>query len=291
MDTMVEYTIVASSQREAFQAMMAAHDEIERVSSLLWEEDPKSEIRRLNEASGEVELSPEVYEFLARSLEYYRQTSGRFDLSIGPVLKLYPFDSEEPVPPSPAEIQAKLAFVGMDRLQFVAPGRVARPDSLLLAVGGVAKGYAVDRAIEVLRSHGIEGAIVNAGGDLYCLGTNNGRPWVVGIQRPDDPNAVIDTLHVSDGAVATSGDYQRFFEYDGVRYHHVIDPSNGLPARLSRSATVLAPTTEQADALATALFIAGPEAGLAMLDSLENVSGMVVGLDLQKYPSQNYPSP
>lgn len=291
MDTMVEYTIVASSQREAFQAMMAAHDEIERVSSLLWEEDPKSEIRRLNEASGEVELSPEVYEFLARSLEYYRQTSGRFDLSIGPVLKLYPFDSEEPVPPSPAEIQAKLAFVGMDRLQFVAPGRVARPDSLLLAVGGVAKGYAVDRAIEVLRSHGIEGAIVNAGGDLYCLGTNNGRPWVVGIQHPDDPNAVIDTLHVSDGAVATSGDYQRFFEYDGVRYHHVIDPSNGLPARLSRSATVLAPTTEQADALATALFIAGPEAGLAMLDSLENVSGMVLGLDLQKYPSQNYPSP
>lgn len=288
---MVEYTIVASSQREAFQAMMAAHDEIERVSSLLWEEDPKSEIRRLNEASGEVELSPEVYEFLARSLEYYRQTSGRFDLSIGPVLKLYPFDSEEPVPPSPAEIQAKLAFVGMDRLQFVAPGRVARPDSLLLAVGGVAKGYAVDRAIEVLRSHGIEGAIVNAGGDLYCLGTNNGRLWVVGIQHPDDPNAVIDTLHVSDGAVATSGDYQRFFEYDGVRYHHVIDPSNGLPARLSRSATVLAPTTEQADALATALFIAGPEAGLAMLDSLENVSGMVVGLDLQKYPSQNYPSP
>src|SRR5690554_580136 len=147
MDTMVEYTIVASSQREAFQAMMAAHDEIERVSSLLWEEDPKSEIRRLNEASGEVELSPEVYEFLARSLEYYRQTSGRFDLSIGPVLKLYPFESEVPVPPSPAEIQAKLAFVGMDRLQFVAPGRVARPDSLLLAVGGVAKGYAVDRAI------------------------------------------------------------------------------------------------------------------------------------------------
>lgn len=293
MDTVVEYTIVASSQDEALQAMMAAHEEIERVSSLLWEEDPKSEIRNFNESSGEVALSTEVYQFLARSFDYYTQTGGRFDLTIGPVLKLYPFETDNPFPPLPTEVRARLERVGMDQLSFLPSGRVARPDhaSITLAVGGVAKGYAVDRAIEVLRNHGIEGAIVNAGGDLYCMGTNNGRPWTVGIQHPDIPDAVIDTLFVSDHAVATSGDYQRFFEYEGVRYHHIIDPSSGLPSRLSRSATVLAPTTEQADALATALFIAGPERGITMIDSLENLSGMVIGPALQKYPSKNYPSP
>lgn len=289
MDTVVEYTIVAPSQEKAQEAMHKAHEEMERVARLLWEEDEHSQIYALNHAHGTVTLDREAADFLRRTYAYYKASGGFFDPTVKPVLDLYDFHADAPVPPSPAAIREQLPRVGMQALQFDAanPERITSEHSTL-TVGGVAKGYAVDRAVQVLREQGIKDAIVNAGGDLYCLGTHNGRPWVVGTRHPDDPTAIVDTLYVADHAVATSGDYQRFFMYEGVRYHHLLDPRTGRPARRARSATVIAPTTEQADAMATALFVAGDADGLALIDSLPDVEGMVVDSLGQMHTSRNW---
>jgi thiamine biosynthesis lipoprotein len=290
MDTVVEYTIIAPSRAVARTAMVNAHEEIERVARLLWEEDSLSQVYALNHASGRIALDQETYDFLRRAYDYYVLSNGAFDITVKPVLDLYDFHAEAPTPPSAAAIAARLRFVGMDHLRFELPLSVEKTvaDGVAVTVGGVAKGYAVDRAVQVLRAYGIEHAIVNAGGDLYCLGTNHGVPWTVGIQHPDDPTALFDTVHVSNKAIATSGDYQQYFTYEGKRYHHLLDPATGKPARRARSATVLAPTTEQADALATALFTAGKDVGLALLDSLPGVEGLLIDPSGKGYPSRHY---
>jgi thiamine biosynthesis lipoprotein len=208
-------------------------------------------------------------------MTYSMRTGGAFDMTIKPVLDLYGFGGGTHRVPRGTELQLALSHVGISGLRAVAAGIRKTDASIEVAVGGVAKGYAIDRAVQVLREHGIESAIVNAGGDLYCLGTNAERPWQVGIRDPGDPDGVVAIVEISDAAVATSGDYERFFESDGVRYHHIINPRTGLPARHLRSATVVAPSAEEADAFATAVFVLGADRGLATADR-ERLHALVV---------------
>lgn len=291
METVVEYTIVAPSPAAAQGAMLAAHVEIERVAALLWEGDPRSAMHAFNHARGHVAVDAEVLAFLQRARRYHAQSAGAFDVTIAPVLDLYDFDGERGTPPTAATLAERLAQVGMEKLVPGPPGTIFKPADrdVAVAVGGVAKGYAVDRAVDVLRAHGIRSAIVNAGGDMYCLGTRHGRPWAVGIRDPDDAEALIDTLFVADRAVATSGDYERFFVFEGQRYHHLLNPETGLPARTARSATVIAEAAEQADALATALFVAGPDSGIARIERLPGVEGMLVDAGGRRYRTSGYP--
>ncbi len=277
MDTLVEYTVVAASGERARQAVEAAHREIRRIDSLFWEENPNGPVFRWNHSPGEMPLPREVAELLRRSLVYSRESGGAFDVTIKPVLDLYPFGREHPRPPSIDRITRRLSRVGWQFLKPDSGGvvRKAYPD-VQVALGGVAKGYAVDRAVQVLRNQGIRQAIVNAGGDLYCLGNKAGRPWVVGVRHPRKSAEVIAVLRLQNRAVATSGDYQRFFWYQEKRYHHILDPRTGRPARKAQSATVVAPTTEQADALATALFVLGPRQGLKWIDRMPEIEAMVV---------------
>jgi len=275
MDTAVEYTVAAPSHSKALAATDAAHAEMERVEKLLWEGNPASEIYGLNQAVSAAELSPETRELLDRWMTYSMRTGGAFDVTVKPILDLYGFGGGTHRVPGGAEIRLALAHVGIAGLRPAAGGVTKAEASIQVAVGGVAKGYAIDRAVQVLREHGIESAIVNAGGDLYCLGTNAERPWLVGIRDPDDPDGVIAIVEVSDAAVATSGDYERFFESEGVRYHHIINPRTGLPARHLRSATVVAPTAEEADAFATAVFVLGADRGLDTADR-ERLHALVV---------------
>lgn len=292
MDTVVEYTILAPDHHVAREAMLAAHAEIERIDSLLWEENPNSQIYKFNHSQDGFTFSREVYEFLDRARQYYLRTEGYFDITLKPVLDLYGFGQETPAPPDSFEIVKHLPCIGMEHLVFDSLTTVLKKTEGIptsVTVGGLAKGYAVDRAIGKLRAYGIQNAIINAGGDLYCLGTKNGRPWAVGIRHPDDPNALIDTLYLTNQAVASSGDYERYYERNGIRYHHLLDPETGRPARVSRSATVIAPTTEEADALATALFIAGKEKGLALINKNPELSGMVVSQDGERHFTREYP--
>lgn len=264
MGTVVEYTVVSATHTRARSAVDAAHAEIERIADLFGEDDSSSAIHRINQSGEALTVAREVAEFLDRTHRYSERTGGAFDVTVKPLLGLYGFDAADPTVPSNIRIVERLRLVGHEGIT-VEDGIVykAEPD-VSIAVGGVAKGYAVDRAVAVLREHGIDDAVVNAGGDIYCLGTNGGRPWRVGIRHPDREHDVLAVLELSDAAVATSGDYERFFEEDGVRYHHLLDPRTGSPARLLRSATVVAASAEEADAMATGVFVLGRKEGLAL---------------------------
>lgn len=186
-------------------------------------------------------------------------------------------------PPDPGELAAALARVDFRGLEIDAENsraRLARPGQAI-DLGAIAKGYGVDRAVQLLKEHGVVRALVDLGGDVYALGTRpDGTPWRLGIRHPRRAGQILGILHVSDAAVATSGDYERYFEYEGVRYSHIVDPRTGWPAMELASVTVVAPHGVWADALSTAVFVLGKEEGLALLESLPGVEGILVDKDL-----------
>jgi thiamine biosynthesis lipoprotein len=187
--------------------------------------------------------------------------------------------------PEPVEIEAAAALVDYSLMENdYAAGKVFLPSSgMALDLGGIAKGYIVDRGLELLARSGIGHALLNAGGDIGILGPKpDGSPWRIGVKHPrrdDELIAVISWL--KKGAVVTSGDYERFFEEDGERYHHILDPRTGYPARNLLSATVVAPTAIEADALSTALFVMGPQRGLELVESLPGVEAILVTPQLE----------
>lgn len=290
MDTAIDHTIVAVDKATAREAMLIAQAEIERIDSLLWEENPESEIYRYNHSATGIETTEEVFRFVERAVGYYRteveldlkKTQGTFNIAIGPVVQLYDFHADNPVPPSAAEIAQALPDVNIGNIILKEDPSTdtyflgkKTPDTRI-AVGGMAKGYAVDRAIKLLTRRGFNEVLINAGGDLYCYGDNQGKPWKVGIQHPVKLSEIIKILELRDAAIATSGDYQRYYIYEGQRYHHLLDARTGKPARLSRSASVIAPSTEEADVWATSLFVLGAEEGIELIDNLDGVHGMLI---------------
>ena len=293
MDTVIDYTIFAESRDSARASMLAAQQEVERVSELLWEENERSEIYRFNHVNDTIRTTEEVYNLLTRAKEYYKTPDSTFDISIKPVLDLYNLAGDNPEPPSKEAVNQRLENVGLYYLNVRQENGeyILEKDksNLRLAVGGIAKGYAVDRAINVLKEQGIENALINAGGDLYCLGTKNGNPWKVGIQDPRNTNDLAEVLKISaEMAVATSGDYQRFYMHDEIRYHHILNPETGMPGRKSQSATIIAGNAEQADAYATALFLLGPIDGIRWVNNLTDIEGMVIDSSGTTYYSERF---
>jgi thiamine biosynthesis lipoprotein len=205
-----------------------------------------------------------------------RATSGAFDPTLGEVVQLWGFGRDDPRLPGPEEIEDAIDNAGYDKV----PDGQCCPDGrdIWFDLGGVAKGYSVDVAVRALKEAGIKAGIVNAGGDLRSFGVRPRRGyWKIGVQDPDNPQELAGVLEVKEAAVATSGDYQRYFEEGGIRYHHILDPATGYPAHSGvRGATVIAPDCATADALATAAFVMGPEKGLAMLESWEGAEGVLI---------------
>jgi len=281
MGTDLELRALGTDAAALDRALDAAIAELRRVEDAMTDWRP-SPLTRLNDAAGrgETEVPAELAEILARSLEVSRVTGGAFDVSYAAAGSLWDFKAKTPRIPDPEAVRAALAHVGWQRVR-VDPQHhtVDLPAGMKLGLGGIAKGYGVDRAMEVLLAHGVEHAIVNAGGDMKVLGRKFGEPWEVAIKHPRDRERAIAALRVSNTSVVTSGDYERFFEIDGRRYHHIIDPRTGRPSEKALSATVLHPSAELADALATALCVLGPEEGLALVARLERAEAIVVGID------------
>ncbi|MDF1536110.1 MAG: FAD:protein FMN transferase [bacterium] len=226
-------------------------------------------------------LKGELAAILGTGLEVSRASSGAFDPTLGEVIALWGFDSEKPHLPEPDDLSDALGRAGYRRLDPAVPGSVSpfgNSPPIWLDLGGVAKGYAVDEAVKSLRGRGVSGGIVNAGGDLRTFGSKpGGKPWKIGVQDPDHPQELAGVLTLREAAVATSGDYQRYFEEGGVRYHHILDPATGYPARSGlRGTTVIAPDCALADALATAAFVLGPEKGLKLLEEWDGVEGVLI---------------
>lgn len=259
-------------------ALDAAVAELRRVEDLATDWRP-SPLETLNGSAGKgpQTVPPELFALLERGRTWGAKTAGAFDISFGAVGRLYDLRAEPPVIPDDAALAVALGHVGWDRIRLNdEENTVALPDGMRLGLGGIAKGYGVDRAIAVLRDHGVEHAIVSAGGDLKALGLKQGKPWRIAIRHPRNRERVLAVLPVSNRCVVTSGDYERFFEVGGVRYHHILDPHTGRPATGCMSATVVGPDAADCDALATALCVLGPERGLALIEKLPGFEALLV---------------
>jgi len=260
-------------------ATAAAFAEIARIEALMSPHQPYSDVARLSAAAREAVVSPETAAVIVSGLEVAVRSGGAFDLTLGRLKTLWGIEDETPRIPAAGEIAAALEETGPEALTVTGTLVRKRTPQLAVDLGGIAKGYAVDRALAVLREHGVTSAAVNAGGDIGLLGSKQGRPWRIGVQHPRRTGEVLTTVAAIDRAVVTSGDYQRYFERDGRRYHHLFDPQSGYPADRCQSVTVLASEVMLADALATALFVLGPERGLDLLRSYPGVDALIVAAD------------
>jgi len=273
MDTYVTVRVVADSDTLARAAVAAAFDEIVRVASILdWFDSTQVVGRAIAPTGGSgarVRVAPEIAAALGAALEGARVSGGRYDPTIRPVTALWAFEAVPSIPDSNS-LHAALARVGYGRIGLAGDTLSISGDSVWLDLGGVAKGYATESAARILReTAGVRGALIAAAGDIRAFGPGprDGR-WDVGLAHPRIPGEIVARFALHDGAVSTSGDYERCFFADGKRYHHIIDATTGYPSERSVSATVFAPSGTRADALATACFLLGPVDGAAMIASL-----------------------
>jgi len=253
-----------------------AYAELDRVDSLMSRYRDDGALRRLEQtAQRGVQTPAELAAVLVRSQRFAALTGGAFDCTVGALSRLWNFP-DALAPPDSAAVDSALALVGYEGLQVEGEiVRIGRPGTRL-DLGAAAKGYAVDRMVAVFEEAGIEGGLIDAGGDIRYWGAKpDGRPWVFGVQHPRDPKRYIEVDDLGLAAIATSGDYQQYFEWEGARYHHLLDPRTGYPARACASATVWAGTALDADILSTAVFVLGPERGLALVAKLEGVEALV----------------
>ena len=253
-----------------------AYAELDRVDSLMSRYRDDGALRRLEQTAQKgVQTPAELAAVLARSQRFAALTGGAFDCTVGALSRLWNFP-DALAPPDSAAVDSALALVGYEGLQVEGEiVRIGRPGTRL-DLGAAAKGYAVDRMVAVFEEAGIVGGLIDAGGDIRYWGAKpDGRPWVFGVQHPRDPTRYIEVDDLGLAAIATSGDYQQYFEWEGARYHHLLDPRTGYPARACASATVWAGTALDADILSTAVFVLGPERGLALVAELEGVEALV----------------
>ncbi|MBN2379351.1 FAD:protein FMN transferase [candidate division WOR-3 bacterium] len=284
MNTYVRIKIWGTSQENLNQALDAAFREVERVEALTSHFNEKSEVKVLNTQNRIV--SSELSLVVCDGLEVSRLSGGAFDPTVYPLLELWGFydtTGDQTVPAS-EEIDSVLEYVAWQKVRV--KGDTVTTEGVKVDLSGIAKGYAVDKAVEVLQNMGIKKALIDAGGDIFCLGTRS-PGWRIGIRHPRK-QGLIGIVKIPRGAIATSGDYENFYIEDGIRYHHLIDPSTGEPARKAVSATVIAQTALQADAWATALFVMG-KAGIDTLNTLAELEGLVILADGSMVMTDGFP--
>lgn len=294
MGTLVEITVREPDQDKAQLALSSAFDEMRRLEKLMSTYLADSEISRVNGLAGEkssLPLSPEVLKVIERGIYWGNQTNGALDISIGPVSELWRFDDDNPAIPSSQALAEAAQLVNYREIEIVESNVRLKQSGMSLHLGAIAKGYAVDQAMGVLEKNGIRHALINAGGDLKVLGERkDGQPWSIGLQHPRHPEKMIASFTLKDIAVATSGDYQKYFIKDNTRYHHILDPANGMPARGMISCTLIAENVMDADALATAVFVLGPDKGMKLVESLDTVEAMMVTESGSTLFSKNFKS-
>jgi thiamine biosynthesis lipoprotein len=282
MGSEVRVTAWTADQAGAADAFDALFAEFDRLDSLLSVWKPGSDVLRLNQAAGQapVPVSRETIEILQAAARASAWTDGKFDITFGAFADVWRFDHDQDNRvPSAAEIASRLPLVDHRRVTIDAAGGTALVEArgMRIHLGGIGKGYAVDRAAAMLRAYGIRDFLLQFGGDLYVGGHPGDGSWRLGITDPrGEPNDSFAMLELSDATFSTSGDYERFFIADGVRYHHLLDPDTGEPARGSRSVTIVATSAMLADALSTGVFIMGAQAGMALVERLPDVEAVIV---------------
>ena len=271
-----------ADEARAVEVFDQVHREFDRLDALLSVWKQGSDVVRMNNNAGiaPVKVDRDTIEVLLIAREASELTRGKFDITFGVLTDIWRFDHDQDnTIPDPAIVRQRLPLADYRGLEIDARAGTAflRRKGMRVHLGGIGKGYAVDRAVALFRSRGLKDFMIQAGGDLYVAGLKDGRPWRLGIRDPRGPaDRSFAQLDLSDGTFSTSGDYERFFMKDGRRYHHIIDPDTGEPAHGCRSVTIVARTATLADALDTGIFILGPEKGMALIERLNGVEGVIV---------------
>jgi len=260
---------------DAIDAVMA---ELRRIDNLMSHYKPESQLSQINAHANEepVQVDKELFDLIKLSTYYSQITEGAFDITYASVGYLY--DYRRHIHPTEAQIRTALPAVNWRNMRLDEEHHTVRFEhpGMRIDLGGIGKGYAVDRGVEILKARGITNAVVTAGGDTRIIGDHRGRPWLVAIRHPDDPSKVVTRIPLSDTAMSTSGDYERYFDENGVRYHHIIDPRTGHSASKVRSATVLAPTATQTDGMSKTAFVLGAEKALEIINRMPGFDAVFV---------------
>ncbi|UMZ72861.1 FAD:protein FMN transferase [Natranaerofaba carboxydovora] len=297
LDTEIQIMVHARDTEKGENAIDNAFEEIERLESILARHQADSDVNRINENAGveEVEVNPETMELIEKAVDWGELTDGHFDVTVAPLLNRWGFgedrlyeligrEDEEGEPevdfeiPAEEEIEELLEYVDYQQIEINEDeNTVFLPEeNMQIEMAGIAKGYILEGALEVLIEEGIEYGFVRAGGDITTIGGKpDNEPWVIGIRNPREQGHYA-SYYLEDNSIGTAGDYVRYYELDGERYSHIVDPIEGRPARGVVSATVDAPTAMEIDVISTTSFVMGVEKGLEFIESLDDVEGALV---------------
>ena len=278
LGTIVSIAVFSDNEAEAPAAIDAAFAEMAKTEDVTNRYSEDSEITRINandRGRDKFRISTDIAPIIGRSLYLSKDVGGAFDVTIAPLYDLWSFEEGASLPEE-SDIEAALELIDYEEIKVISTAAYLwYPRFFTFDLDGIAKGWAVDRAVASLERSGIERAIVDAGGDIGLMGTAPEGGWVIGVKHPRE-DGLLGTVTLDGGSIATSGDYQRFVFIDGVRYHHILDPTTGYPARGVISATVTAELACDADALATAVFVMGPERGMQFVEETEGVEAIIV---------------
>ncbi|MGP8337356.1 MAG: FAD:protein FMN transferase [Methanosarcinaceae archaeon] len=278
MDTIVTIGVLDTNETHALESINRAFVKIYYVDDLMSSYKNDSELSILNSQGYLDNANPDFVYVLKRSMYYSGISNGAFDITIKPILDLWKSKYSPGgtyMPPIPYEINETLELVDYSNITFNGSNITLRPN-MSIVLGGIAKGYSVDMAIESLKLDGIKSGFVNAGGDGRFIGFNEQDvPWNIGLQNPDKSGAAVIIMHLSDMSVATSGNYERYFS-DAAKVSHISDPRTGYSSMELISATVIADTAMGADALATTVFVLGEEAGIDLIESLDGIECLII---------------
>ena len=288
MGTFARVVVIAKHQDAGRKCIRAAIEEIHKVDELMSDYKSDSDIGRVNKkaAEGPVPVSESTFEVLARSIAFSKLTDGAFDITVGPLMDLFREAEKGATAPTQEQIAQVKSKVGFEKLKLVSQNRTVQfaVEGMRLDLGGIAKGYAIDKAIEAAQDAGALGGMVDIGGDIRCFGSPpEGREhWLIAVQ---DPNATVPEttgdgllmkLKITDAAVATSGDYQQFVMIEGTRHSHIMNRRTGTSAEGLSSVTIIAASATDADALATSVSVLGTEKGLALIEKLPGTEAILI---------------
>ncbi len=292
MGSRFDITVVAENEKEGNEFIDIAVQEISRIEKMISSWDSLSETSLIINNAGikPVKVDKELFDLIARSIKISELTAGAFDISYASMDRIWKFDGSMKRLPTNGEVAASVAKVGYKNiiLDPLAQTVFLKLKGMRIGFGALGKGYAADKAKDLLISLGVKAGIINASGDLSTWGTQpDGKPWMVGITNPMNKEKVFSWFPINGNAVVTSGSYEKFVEFDGKKYTHIIDPRTGWPASGLTSVSIFAPKAELADALATGVFVMGRETGLDFINQLPGVECVIVDDQGKVYESNN----
>ena len=285
MGTVIEIEVKENDISLGELAIIDAFNEIERIENIFTTYKENSNIQWINQSRDTLfSVNSEIYDLLMLSDSLWKISNGAFDISLNNLIKTWDFESINPTMPTKEQIEDALRQSGWRNIKLLNNNRFLRKAEVGLNLGAIAKGYAVDRAIEVVKEQGIKNVLINAGGEIKSLGSD----WIIGIRDPRNAEQIVESVNLGEMAIATSGDYEIFFEINGKRYHHILKPSTGYPADSLISVSVLNPSSTMADALATAVFVLGPVRGLEFIENIPNTEVLLIDKNNRKIFSEGF---